>query len=930
MSGILRLESLTKGNTLRQGDLTLLKYRLFDADGDKLDISGKPATVRLMKNDFTFIAYEKEGLTVAPDDTISFNVNKILPGGLYHLEIIVDDKYIFPSRADEGKFNVDKSSLGAEITIIENAGIDAVVRKAVDLINDDPSLIIDEDKLISEIIANTSVGSIEEYYQEYRDAIKEYADLKPKAVSAVSKSEEALTKSQNALNVANGIDAKATNALSLSESADTLSKSVQEQFNQVVIDGDSSVEAAQARVDASGQTNATLKARLDKEHNEVTAQLSEIAYSMSEIKGDGITDDSFAFQQILNIAENNKVKKITFPKSNYKIHQPLFIKGDDIEIDFSGSTIISTANATNGIAGELGILNFHGELIGGDIMSYYRSTIDSTVPQAPPPESPQLLTYASIKEKTNPLSTFIGGRITTSNNDYFDVGDEVLIKGWTNSSSVGHYNKDIYEPELGVIAKILNKDETYIYIDYYSPFIYPSFVQRDKVKSVVMKVSTKKNIKIKNLNISDISPIETLDGIPTPNDRKQALCPINVMLCDNFELENINVVGHRGNAIHPLYSRNIAMRNIKANNARIWDGGMGYGTQIISCRDIEIDTFTGDGCRHVVDFSWSCYANVKNIRSHNSKSSDIDLHGLCEHDITFERCEGYVAMGNGMPGFPNIVKNIQFIDCNIEMPSLIGHAVVDDRFIDNVLIRGGKLKIRHIPPFLNFTIDDVDIDWEVNAFANETVNKRSQKINVIHSIKNSRVHLTNNGTVYDLYLANPDKTLIDNVIFSFANDYAFTSIGARMTTQDGSLEIRNSDLDRIGIRYNTTMPSSYLVLDNNRAKYINEGYFVTFNRIVNCLLKIKIKGNIIEHLGSAVQFFALNGESANMSNSQIKGTFEGNTFIGNPNAKVHYVHRGVNAPEKATIYIHDSDNVIEFKDTAGSVMFDSVRNLIIP
>ena len=266
---------MTKGNTLRQGDLTLLKYRLFDADGDKLDISGKPATVRLMKNDFTFIAYEKEGLTISSDDTISFNINKILPGGLYHLEIIVDDKYIFPSRADEGKFNVDKSSLGAEITIIENAGIDAVVRKAVDLINEDPSLIIDEDKLIGEIIANTSVGSIEEYYQEYRDAIKEYEDLKPKAEQSISKSAEALSKSQNALNVANGIDAKATNALNLSESADTLSKSVQEQFNQVVIDGDSSVEAAQARVDASGQTNPTLKARLDKEHNEVTAQLAQ-------------------------------------------------------------------------------------------------------------------------------------------------------------------------------------------------------------------------------------------------------------------------------------------------------------------------------------------------------------------------------------------------------------------------------------------------------------------------------------------------------------------------------------------------------------------------------------------------------------------------------------------------------------------------------
>ena len=93
------------------------------------------------------------------------------------------------------------------------------------------------------------------------DAMNEFNDLKPKAELSVSQSAEALTKSQSALNVAN--------------SADTLSKSVQEQFNQVVIDGDSSVEAAQARVDASGQTNATLKDRLDKEHNEVTTQLAQ-------------------------------------------------------------------------------------------------------------------------------------------------------------------------------------------------------------------------------------------------------------------------------------------------------------------------------------------------------------------------------------------------------------------------------------------------------------------------------------------------------------------------------------------------------------------------------------------------------------------------------------------------------------------------------
>ena len=107
------------------------------------------------------------------------------------------------------------------------------------------------------------------------DAMNEFNDLKPKAELSISQSAEALTKSRNALYVANGIDAKATNALDLSESADTLSKSVQEQFNQVVIDGDSSLEAAQARVNTDGVTKATLKERLDDEHTEVIEQFAQ-------------------------------------------------------------------------------------------------------------------------------------------------------------------------------------------------------------------------------------------------------------------------------------------------------------------------------------------------------------------------------------------------------------------------------------------------------------------------------------------------------------------------------------------------------------------------------------------------------------------------------------------------------------------------------
>ena len=113
----------------RSGDKTPLKYRLFDADGENLNIAGKSAKVRLVYPDFLTIGYEKDVLTVAQDDTVTFTIDSVIPSRIYHVEIIVDDKFIFPSRADESKFTVDKSSLGTETNIIEIVGKDVLIRE---------------------------------------------------------------------------------------------------------------------------------------------------------------------------------------------------------------------------------------------------------------------------------------------------------------------------------------------------------------------------------------------------------------------------------------------------------------------------------------------------------------------------------------------------------------------------------------------------------------------------------------------------------------------------------------------------------------------------------------------------------------------------------------------------------------------------------
>src|SRR5690606_36000828 len=81
---------------------------------------------------------------------------------------------------------------------------------------------------------------------------------------------EAITDAETAKIVSEQADDKASQALAKSESTQT-------QLDTIVIDGDSSVEAAQARVSTTGTAYGTLKQRLDTEYEEVTSQLAQKA-----------------------------------------------------------------------------------------------------------------------------------------------------------------------------------------------------------------------------------------------------------------------------------------------------------------------------------------------------------------------------------------------------------------------------------------------------------------------------------------------------------------------------------------------------------------------------------------------------------------------------------------------------------------------------
>ena len=140
---------------------------------------------------------------------------------------------------------------------------------------------------------------------------------------AIEAAEQAKIESSNAVSTSNSANQTA-------QTAETKADSVQEQFNQVVIDGDSSVEAAQARVEKDGTSHQTLKERLDAENSEVTSRLADIATitsSQVNILGDGSD-------------ETSKIKSMidSLPLHGGKL---IFDKSKEITVDSNSQLVIN-------------------------------------------------------------------------------------------------------------------------------------------------------------------------------------------------------------------------------------------------------------------------------------------------------------------------------------------------------------------------------------------------------------------------------------------------------------------------------------------------------------------------------------------------------------------------------------------------------------
>ncbi|WP_242250697.1 glycosyl hydrolase family 28-related protein [Bacillus cereus group sp. BfR-BA-01379] len=135
----------------------------------------------------------------------------------------------------------------------------------------------------------------------------------------------------------------AESAKKYSEEANRVSENVQMQLHTLVLNGDSSVEAAQARVDFHGEAHPTLKARLDTEYTQVHSQLLETNSRFKNIWidmkaeygliGDGTTDETSKVLEAIAYVKTIGGGVLYFPNGTYRIKKQL-------RIDFSNVIIM--------------------------------------------------------------------------------------------------------------------------------------------------------------------------------------------------------------------------------------------------------------------------------------------------------------------------------------------------------------------------------------------------------------------------------------------------------------------------------------------------------------------------------------------------------------------------------------------------------------
>ncbi|EJQ77819.1 right-handed parallel beta-helix repeat-containing protein [Bacillus toyonensis] len=370
---------------------------------------------------------------------------------------------------------------------------------------------------------------------------------------------DAVDKAKTAEQIANEAKAKA-------DAANNTSNSVQEQLDTIVINGDSSVEAAQARVDEKGIAHETLKVRLDLDSLKVGNLLDlgtdprSLAKSLSErevnvkdfgAKGNGINDDTVPTQNAINYLSTLGGGVVRIPSGKFKINSSINVPSNIQLLGVGHSTIIDATGLPKGTAlNQVKLFKIEGKL---DVIS--------TTPTSN-------ITALSVSLPVLNINGF------KQNDMILVTSDEPYAPGTANSS----WKKGEIQIVKGVTDSKLDLSGAMLFgYDY---------TQNGKVN----RIDVVENVVISNMKL-------VLGGIGNAHNA------ISCRYARNILIDNLIIEDAEDTSINLFYCYNCTIRRNTISNSTSPTplGNTGYGIGVLdACRELQIYENTLSNCRHGV------------------------------------------------------------------------------------------------------------------------------------------------------------------------------------------------------------------------------------------------------------------------------------------------------------------------------------------
>lgn len=689
-------------------------------------------------------------------------------------------------------------------------------------------------------------------------------------------------------------------------------------FNQLIInEGNSNAEIVDARVGENGTSFEKLGDRLDNFDSYLTENVKQMNtlginvlhppvplipmvgdYDITTSIG---TDNTSALLNIINFAKINKIRKVTIPNGKYLIKNLIEIDFDDIEIDGQFSTIYYNGDEAIQLSkidgstrsGDCGYFTIRGEILWTD-------SISEIVPKE----------VASLNADS--YSTFIYSKIKlTSKQNNVDVGDYLRIDYELGTSS-NHQNK--YEPAIWTVAKVIDKDDTWLYLDYYSPFTFNPTTP--VLVNIVQKVNLRKNVIVKNFNFVDLrkdtyKPTYGMASTQDGSNRNKCLSGVGLTLTENCEVRNINGLYMKLPTVFSRYNRHCKIENITSTLPMNLGGGAGYTVHCIGSIYQDVSNIYGQYTNPVVDFSGTCFSKARRIYGWKSNTVAFNFHGVCEHNNSIEDVYGGLKLSSNQTEFPGLISDNVFKNIKGTLVGSPATFIFDTAFSDcvfdkfygfnpfNVTIENTKLTMSDIYyPICNLGNDFVDKFESSVKFRNCNIDNVNN--NDVHTLLNmdyilfDKCKLNKNRstglTRYKINLSACKRVIFDNcelenVVFNNGSKNAKNSNDYNIDTK---LIIRKSNIKLTDLNSLENFLGSSLNNNVNKSEIELEETTITVNcnndiYLFNFQTKelITLKDNKIENQGNGA--LILQAEGSNSILNDKGNEFINVKFVGNKN-----------------------------------------------